>query len=374
MRDPRFDQLADVLVNYSTSLQPGENVLVEASECPDELVIAVMRAAVAAGAYPYVDVLRSRIRREFIRSCSDPQIDLYGEIDKYRMERMQAYISIRGTTNISEASDIPTDKMRIYEEKYVKPVHFGVRIKHTKWVALRYPTPSMAQQAQMSTEAFEDFYFRVCTLDYRRMARALEPLKELMDRTKRVHVGGPGTDLTFEIEGIPTIPCAGDKNIPDGEIFTAPVRESVNGQIAFNARTLERGITFENIRLEFENGRIINATANNTAKLNEILDADEGARYVGEFAIGVNPYITEPMMDTLFDEKIAGSIHLTPGAAYEEADNGNQSSIHWDMVLLQTPDHGGGCIYFDGVLIRHDGEFVLDELKGLNPGELTKGE
>jgi len=371
MRDPRFDDLANVLVGHSTKLEPGENVLIEAAEAPDELLIALVRATVAARANPFVNILRPRIQRELLLSCNDDQIGLLADVEKYRMERMQAYIGVRGSTNINESSDVPPEKMRIYEEKFVEPVHFDVRVKQTKWVALRYPTPSMAQQARMSTEAFEDFYFRICTMDYRRMAQAMEPLTELMDRTKRVHVRGQGTDLFFHIEGIPTIACAGENNIPDGEVFTAPVRESVNGYVAFNAPSIQRGTTFENIRLEFERGRIIDATANHSDKLNAILDSDDGARYIGEFAIGVNPHIAEPMLDTLFDEKIAGSIHLAAGMAYDDADNGNRSSIHWDMVLLQSPEHGGGDIYFDDVLVRHDGEFVLDTLKPLNRANLV---
>jgi len=373
MNDPRFDQLASILANYSTRLQPGENVLIEASEAPDELVTAIMRAARAAGASPFITILRPRITREFIRSCTEEQMALYGDMEKYRMERVQAYISIRGSNNISEFADVPTDRMRIYEEKFLRPVHFDVRVKHTKWVALRWPTPSMAQLAEMSTEAFEDFYFAVCTLDYARVRRAMEPLVALMGRTKEVHIAGPGTDLRFSIEGIPAMLCAGERNIPDGEVFTAPVRDSVEGVITFNARTIYRGMTFNAIRLEFHGGKIIKAEAGEqTAKLDEILDADEGARYVGEFSFGLNPSITRPMQDILFDEKIAGSIHLTPGNAYDEADNGNRSSIHWDMVLLQDLAHGGGTISFDGCLVRKDGEFILDELRPLNPAELMK--
>lgn len=372
MPDPRFDQLAQVLIGYSTALKEGENVLIEAAEAPDELVISVMRAARNVGARVFVNLFHPRVQREFVRLCSDEQMTLHGEIEKARMEKMQAYISIRGTSNISEMADVPREAMRIYERRFLQPVHFDVRVKQTKWVALRYPTPSMAQLAQMSTEAFEDFYFRVCTLDYGRMAAAMVPLRELMEKTKLVRIIGPDTDLRFSIEGIPVIACTGQNNIPDGEIFTAPVRDSVNGKIAFNARSPYHGINFESIRLEFDRGKVVRASANNTQKLNEILDADEGARYVGEFAIGVNPFIRRAMGDILFDEKIAGSIHLTPGNAYEEADNGNRSDIHWDMVLLQDADSGGGKLYFDDVLVRQDGEFVLDFLRPLNPDELGK--
>lgn len=295
---------------------------------------------------------------------------LIGECEAFRMERVQAYVGLRGSRNIAELSDVPASAMRLYEEYWLKPVHFQIRVPKTKWVVLRWPSPSMAQQAQLSTEAFEDFYFEVCTLDYGRMAAALVPLQELIERTDQVRILGPGTDLTFSLKGIPAVGCAGKNNLPDGECFTAPVRDSVEGVIRFNTPTLYRGTVFNDISLRFAQGRIVEARADKTAKLNQILDADEGARYLGEFALGFNPYILRPMLDILFDEKIAGSFHLTPGQAYEEADNGNRSSVHWDMVMIQTPEYGGGELYFDGVLVRRDGRFVLPELEGLNPEHL----
>jgi aminopeptidase len=245
------------------------------------------------------------------------------------------------------------------------------RVNHTKWVVCRWPTSAMAQQAGMSTEAFEDFYFRVCTLDYSRLAQALEPLNKRMSATDKVHIKGPGTDLTFSIKGQTCIPCSGEHNIPDGEIFTSPIRDSVQGHISYNTPTIYRGASFDNIRLEFRDGKIIKADANKTVLINKILDSDEGARYIGEFALGVNPHITEPMRDILFDEKIAGSFHFTPGQAYEKADNGNRSQVHWDMVCIQRAEYGGGEIWFDDDLIRKDGKFLPEDLSPLNPENLV---
>jgi aminopeptidase len=300
-----------------------------------------------------------------------PQWDVIADIERAQMERMQCYIGARGNPNVSELSDVPSDQQKLYEETVFNRVHRDVRVKKTRWVVLRWPNPSMAQMAEMSTEAFEDFFFKVCTLDYAKMSRAMQPLKQLMEKTDKVRLKGPrDTDLSFSIKGIPAIPCDGKVNIPDGEVFTAPVRDSVNGVIHFNAPTIYRGVTHNDIRLVFKNGKVVEATSTASEKLNEVLDADEGARYVGEFAIGFNPYCTKPMKDILFDEKIAGSIHFTPGNAYEEADNGNKSSIHWDMVMLQTPDSGGGEIWFDNRLIRKDGRFVIPELEALNPEKL----
>jgi aminopeptidase len=228
----------------------------------------------------------------------------------------------------------------------------------------------MAQQAGKSTEAFEAFYFNVCTMDYRRMGQAMKPLKARMVATDRVRIVGPGTDLRFSIKGIPAICCDGKVNIPDGEVFTAPVRTSINGTLQYNARSIYQGVIHDNVRFVFKEGKIVEATSTNTAHLNKVLDTDEGARYVGEFAIGFNPYVTEPMLDILFDEKIAGSFHFTPGNAYDEADNGNKSVVHWDLVCMQTPQHGGGEIWFDDTLIRKDGLFVPDDLRSLNPDRL----
>ena len=292
---------------------------------------------------------------------------------KYRMEDMDCYIGIRGGENSFELSDVPADKMQVYDRLFSFPVHHETRVKKTKWVVLRYPNPSMAQNAGCSTEAFEDFYFNVCTLDYSKMDRAMDALQALMEKTDKVRIVAKDTDLTFSIKGIPAIKCAGHMNIPDGEVYTAPVKDSVNGVITYNAPTLENGIKHENVRLTFKNGKIIEATSSQTRALNAVLDTDEGARYVGEFAIGVNPYVTSPMLDILFDEKISGSIHFTPGCSYDDAFNGNKSSVHWDMVLIQTPAWGGGEIWFDDVLIRNDGRFVLEALKCLNPETLKSG-
>jgi aminopeptidase len=260
--------------------------------------------------------------------------------------------------------------MRLYERLYSHPIHSERRVKHTKWVVLRYPSASMAQLANMSTEAFEDFYFDVCNLDYAKMEEAMEPLLQLMKSTDKVRITAPGTDLSFSIKGIGAKKCSGHRNIPDGEVFSAPVRDSVQGTITYNTPSVYSGVTFENISFTFKDGQIVEASSNDTAKLNEILDSDEGSRYIGEFSLGFNPYILHPMKDTLFDEKIAGSLHFTPGQAYEETDNGNRSAVHWDLVLIQRPEYGGGEVYFDDRLIRKDGMFVIPELETLNPENL----
>ena len=364
-------KLADVLVGYSTKVQPGERVLIEAYDAPAEMVSLLIDRVVEAGGLPFAQTHNTRVLRSVYMHATEEQTKIYGKRDLEFMQQMQAYIGLRGGFNINEISDVPDEKRRIYQEHWQKPV-LDWRVSKSKWVVLRWPTPSMAQLAGMSTEQFEDFYFDVCTLDYAKMAEAEKPLKQRMERTDRVRIVGPrDTDLAFSIKGIGAIQCDGDRNIPDGELFTAPVRDSINGVIHYNAPTVYQGKSFDDVRLVFADGKIIEATSSDTKSLNEILDTDEGARYVGEFSLGFNPHIKRIMRDILFDEKIDGSLHLTPGRAYEEADNSNRSKIHWDLVLIQTPEHGGGEIWFDDELIRKDGRFVPDYLQGLNPEHLV---
>ena len=368
MHDPRFEKLAKLLVSHSTKLKPGEKALIDAFDIPPEMTIALIRAVRAAKAVPFVQTHNARVGREMAMGATEPQYDLIAAHELARMKLMDSYIALRGSENISETSDIPSGQMKLVSKK-LKPV-LDHRVKKTRWCVLRWPTPSMAQQAGMSTEQFEDFFFDVCTLDYAKMVPGMKALKALMDTTDLVEIKGPRTDLRFSIKDIPAIVCGGRHNIPDGEVFTCPVRNSVQGHVTFNAPTIYQGTGFDNVRLEFADGRIVKATSNNNVKLNKILDSDDGARYIGEFSLAFNPHILDPMRDILFDEKICGSFHFTPGQAYEEADNGNRSQIHWDMVNIQRKDYGGGTIHFDGKLIREDGLFVPKRLVSLNPENL----
>jgi aminopeptidase len=368
MTDPRYTKLAELLVNYSTQIKKGDRALLDMFDVPDEFTVELVRAVRAAGGTPLVEVRHPRVSRELLLGTNDRHAALVRDIEMFRMKKVQAYIAIRGSANASENADVPGDRMQLYS-KIIRPVQ-DYRVNKTRWCVLRWPTPSMAQAAGMSTEAFEDLYFDVCTMDYAKMARAMVPLEKRMKRADKVHLKSPGTDLKFSIKGIGAQMCKGDRNIPDGEVFSCPVRDSVNGVIQFNTPTLYSGTKFENVRLVLKDGKIVEATANNTKRLNEILDTDAGARYIGEFSLGFNPFILSPMCDILFDEKIAGSLHFTPGQAYEDCGNGNKSAIHWDMVLIQRKEWGGGEVWFDGELIRKDGIFLPKDLKPLNPANL----
>ncbi len=369
MHDPRIETLANLLLDHSCSLQKGETILIEAIDLPEaNLICALVEGATDRGAVPLVTCKQNAVLRSLYRTATKESMELAARFERQRMEAAQAYIGVRGASNSSQFADVPQPQMDLYQKHWWNPVHSEVRVPKTKWVVLRYPTDSFAQAAGMSTAAFEDFYFDVCTADYAAMGKAQEPLVARMEATDRVRITAPGTELEFSIKDIPVIPCSGERNIPDGEVFTAPVRNSINGTIRYNTQSRYQGTVYENIEFQFKDGKIVHATANETEKLNAILDSDEGARYCGEWAVGTNNRVLHPMLDTLFDEKIGGSFHLTPGQAYEEADNGNRSCIHWDLVLIQRPDYGGGEMWFDRELIRKDGLFVPDDLQGLNVG------
>ena len=367
--ESRIKKLSETLLNHSVKLKRGEKILIEmiGTDCFD-LGCQLIKDAKEIGAIPLFNIVDYKILKELLTNCNEEQIKEYAKYDLEKIKNVDAYIGIR-SANSAELKGIPAKCMEIYNRLYQTPVHFEERVKNTKWCILRYPNEEMANMAKMSLEEFTEFFYKVCTVDYKKMETAMEPLKELLSKTNKVRIIGKGTDLSFSIKNIHPEKYYGTFNIPDGEVATAPVKESVNGYITYNTETTYNGITFKNIYFEFKDGKIIKATADDKIKeLNEILDTDEGARYIGEFALGLNPDIRNAIGDTLFDEKIFGSFHFTPGDAIKESDNGNRSNIHWDIVCIQTPEYGGGEIYFDDILVRKDGFFVLEELKELNGG------
>ena len=369
--DPRNEKLAAGLIHHSCRLEKNEKILIECTGIEAiPLVDCIVREVYRSGGLPYVNIYSETTQRELLMGTRQERYASLTGRDKAFMEQMDAFIGVGAPENTNENNDVPQENMNLHEKLYRKPVHSDTRVKKTKWVILRYPTAGFAQHFGSSREAFADFYYNVCNLDYGKMLRAMQPLKALMERTDMVRITGPGTDLSFSIKAVPVIPCAGELNIPDGEIFTAPVKDSVNGTLRFNTGSDFQGFHYTDVALEFRDGKIVNAAANDTERINKVFDTDAGARYAGEFAIGVNPYITKPMNSTLFDEKIMGSFHFTPGSCYEEASNGNDSAIHWDLVCIQTPEWGGGEMWFDGVLVRKDGLFVPEELRALNPENL----
>lgn len=371
VHDPRHDKLAELLVNYSTEVKPGEKVLIEAYDTPIEFIDSLIKAVYKAGGYPLLELKYNHLLRSLLMGASKESLAAMQDTELHRMKNMDAFIGVRGYSNSKELSDLPSEKNALWGTEVFQPVHANERVPNTKWVVLRYPTPSMAMMANMSTEAFEDYYFNVTAgVDYKKMSEMMDPAADFMRNADKVHIKGPGTDLTFSIKGIGAVKCDGQRNIPDGEVYSCPVRDTVNGVISYNTPSTYHGFTFKDVVLRFENGKIVEATSNDTKRINEVFDTDEGARYIGEFALGCNPYINFAMDEILFDEKIGGSFHFTPGNAYDDTDNGNRSAVHWDLVCNQTPEYGGGEIWIDDQLIRKDGVFVHDSFKGLNPENL----
>jgi len=365
MKDKRNEILARQLLDYSVELKKGEVLYLEIKGKETlELGKQIIRLATEKGATTFWYYNDESLLRQWVGSASDEQFKTQAELHMPLMKRADAYIGLRGSDNPFDMADIDSKQVEKQNTLFYKPVHLEERVKRTKWVVLRFPNNAMAQLAETSQEKFEDFYYDVCCADYAKMSKAQDKLYALMEATDKVHIKSPGTDLTFSLKDIPVIKCDGKRNIPDGEVYTAPVRDSANGTITYNTPSLYQGTVYNNISLTFEKGKIVKATcAGDDSKLNKIFDTDPGARYVGEFAVGVNPFILHPMKDTLFDEKIAGSIHFTPGQCYDEAPNGNDSAIHWDLVLIQRKDYGGGEIYFDDKLIRKDGVFTDPDME-----------
>lgn len=358
---------AKTIVNYSCDVQPGENVyiLAEGNEAKP-LVIELINEVYSKGANPFFEIVDTDVQKAMLKNCNTAQMEVFGESQLQKVKTMQVLIVISALDNPYKYSDIPLEKMALYNKNFMQKCFFGYGVMNTKWIYIKYPTNAMAQLFTKSKEVFEDYYFKVCNLDYGKMSPHMDKLVELFNKTDKVRIVAKDTDLSFSIKGIPAQKSDGKNGLPDGEVFTAPVKNSANGYISFNCPVYFRGTLFENIKLEFKDGKIVKAEANETEKFNKIIDMDAGGRYLGEFAMAFNNHITSPMKDILFDEKIGGSIHLALGNSYMTTDNGNHSVIHMDIVQLQTPEYGGGEVYFDDVLVRKDGKFLLDEISELN--------
>lgn len=367
MKDSRIATLAKQVIEYSVSLKAGERILIEAWDGSEDFVNEFVKAAQKVGAYPYVSLQNMSVTRNFIKGVTEESMKSWYEYEVARMKEMDAYVSIRRQENIYEYSDVPAKKMAVYN-KYHGMLHYGHRLPHTKWCVLRYPNAAMAQLAGMSTEAFEDYYFEANCIDYKKLNDIACALNKLCNRTDKVRIVAPGTDLTFSIKGMcQTKSLCGIFNRPCGETGMNIVQGTANGVIRYNIPSSYQGYVFQDVELTLKDGIIVKAVSNNTELMNKILDTDGGARKIGEFAIGFNPMITKPITDTLFDEKMAMSLHFTPGNGRE-----NPSAIHWDLVQSHAPENGGGEIWFDDVLIRKDGLFVIEELLDMNPDRLKK--
>ncbi len=364
--DKRLETLSNTIVNYSINVKENDRVLIqyESTKC-NPLVKCLIKDIYKSGGIPSVKYIDNELSNLILENTNSKAIDHIVKMKTYEVDNYDCFIRICYTENEYESKNITSD---IRKELGSKSQEIDdIRINKRRWVLLNYPSLVDAYKAHMKYDEFYDYALDVMNVNYKSLSEKIKPLKELMEKTDKVRIVGPGTDLTFSIKNLPAIPCCGTANIPDGELYTAPVKTSVNGVITYNTPSPYHGNIFNNIKLEFKDGKIIKCTSSdNNDLLEEIFNTDEGARYVGEFSLGFNPKVLKPMGDILYDEKIMGSLHFTPGRCYEDCDNGNVSSIHWDLVLIQRKDYGGGEVYFDDVLIRKDGIFVLPQLEQLN--------
>lgn len=362
----KLKELASLIVNYSIRVEKDERVLITTQSLETrEFVSYLIEEIYKNGGVPCLKINDPILGARLAEKNNEGRIELLKKIQENEVELFDSFINIRYATNDYENKNVSGEMSKKLSQALLPSS--DVRVNQRKWVLLNYPSLLDSYKAKMTSTEFMEFALKVMTVNYKSMSELIKPLKKLMDKTDKVRIVSPGTDITFSIKGMGSIPCVGEMNIPDGELYSAPVKNSVNGTITYNTPSPYQGRVYNHVSLEFKDGKIISATCDeDNEKLNEIFNTDEGARYVGEFSIGFNPEILYPMGDILYDEKILGSIHFTPGQAYKDCYNGNDSGIHWDMVLIQRKDYGGGEIYFDDVLIRKDGMFVLEELKPLN--------
>lgn len=363
------EKLAKTIVNYSLKVQKEEKVLIEYSDCDDEFLELVQLEIFKVKAYPFFKNINRTFHKNELKYGNEVFYDNMVKHDEVLYSNMDCILIIAGSKNIFEYSNVEANKMDLFESIYSKKIQFDIRLKK-RWLLIRFPTPSFAQLSKMGTKEFENYYYEVCNLNYDKMHKASLNLKNLMEKTDKVKVIAPNTNLEFSIKGLPAIICSGQCNLPDGEIYTAPIKNSVNGEIMFNVSAMNNGIKFENIWLKFKDGKVVEHKSNNNEELKRILDLDSGSRYVGEFAFGINPYVKNSINDILFDEKMCGSIHMALGNAYDDCNNGNKSVLHWDLILNQFNTFGGGEIWFDNIKIRENGHFILPELVALNPENL----
>lgn len=360
-------KLAQKLLNHSVELMDGQNIMLQLIGLNGiGLLRALVRAVREKNAHPFIKVEDPEINRTLLENGNDQFWKNQATVDQLPlMKQMDSFIGIRASENIYENSMVSKHANRAFSENFLNPVHFKERVEHTNWAVLRYPSQAFAMNAKMPTEKFRQFYYKACLFDYNKLAEAMKPLEELLRNTDKIQLKGEGTDIEFSVKGQNWIPCFGKRNIPDGELFSSPIIDSVNGHITY-APSVYQGKPFEFVKLVVKDGVVQDFDSSNNDALEEILDTDEGARRFGEFSFGLNPVIEKPMYDILFDEKIYGSNHLTLGKDYAIAPNGNESNIHWDLVCI------GADVYFDGKLIRQGRNFVKDELKVLNPDSLLE--
>jgi aminopeptidase len=357
MFDQRWSQLGEILVTYSTRTRAGDRLLITMMELETfPLTLAVYEHAVRAGAFPQVQFASAYFERVLLTHGTADLIARVPDLEHSGMEWADAYVGLRGARNPHELAGIPTERLAAH--KRALGVVSALRNEQTRWVLVRVPNESFAQAAGMSLETATDFFFNAALLDWEEESRRYRRIRDLFQAAARVRIVGPGTDLAFSTAGRTYAVGDGHINVPDGEVYTAPVDDSAEGVIAFEYPGIYAGRSIEGIRLELRAGEVVAATAESGEEfLQQILALDEGARRIGEFGVGVNDSIDRFVGDILFDEKIGGTIHLALGRAYAECGGTNQSALHWDLVKDLRPE---GAIELDGRRVFENGRFLIE--------------
>ncbi len=364
--DPRVRKWARLLVDYSIGVKKGDVVLIRGSVEAQPLVKACFEEVLKRGAHPIVRLSFEGQSYTYYKLASEEQLTFISEIDRVTARTINGLISIIAESNTKELTNVDHKKVALARKAYreIRDILDERELKgEFRWVLTAYPSSGLAQDAEMSTEEFEEFVYEACGLNaedpveyWKNVAERQERIVEFLNGVKQLRFVGTDTDITLSVEGRKWINCKGDRNMPDGEVFTSPVEDSVNGYIYFDFPAVYSGVEVVGVRLVFEEGKIVKATADKGEDfLNKMLDTDEGARYLGEVAFGLNEGIKRFTKDILFDEKIGGTIHMAAGASYPETGGKNKSGLHWDFIKNMKE----GEVYADGKLIYKNGQFLF---------------
>lgn len=355
MQDPRVTKAAKILVEWSTRVKKNDYVQIITDPAAEYLALEVYKMCLQKGAYPQLYVSLPGQTHIYYKYSSEEQLRKFPDIKMYEMRKTQAVIYIGAPLNTRELSDIEPKRISIRQKTLEKL--FKYRTEHTKWVIFYYPTDALAQEADMALTDFRNFVFNAVNIDWQKKQKEMVRLKKILEKKDKIRIISKETDLTFRVKGRKFIASIGRFNMPDGELFTAPLEKSANGKIYYDFPAIYQGREVSGVRLEFKNGKVIKATAEkNEPLLKQMLKTDKGASYIGEFGIGMNYHIKRFVKSILFDEKIGGTIHLALGVGYKDCGSKNKSAIHWDMI---NDLRRNGEIYADGRLIYKKGKFLI---------------
>lgn len=354
MADPRVTKLASILVHHSVRVKKGELIVINSSSEAAPLALECYKLILKAGGIPSVNFSMPRFAYTYYKYAKPHQLNCFPKVAKFEAENLKGMINIGAPFNTKEFSNIDPKKI-VLRRRVTNPI--SEIILNKKWVGCDYPTNALAQDADMSLEEFEDFLFNATNIDWNKESKKQDKIKAVLDKGKRVRILADDTDLTFSIKGRTAIKCYGEHNMPDGEVFLAPVEKTTEGFIHYSFPVIYNGREVSGVTLKFKKGKVVDAKALKNEKfLKAMINTDKGSKYLGEFGIGMNPNITKFIKNILFDEKILGSVHLALGRAYKEGGGVNQSALHWDMI---KDLRNGGRVYIDDKLMHKNGRWLV---------------